>query len=217
MPAVERHAADAASGGTRPAKQRPGKSRRSRLVGLAATSAPTEPQTAAEATPQEVAPGVPLTGDGTPAPARGQLPLTNRADSFPTKIVPARTRAPLISQADSPAEPATGPTEEAVILATAIFVTGTARLEPGRRYGFAITDSSLRLAGPTDVDPDALVMERPLAGLEAHALEGRLVLTEPGSRSGLVLAFMSVSGTTTTMLAETINRAPGKPDAAEVR
>jgi hypothetical protein len=108
------------------------------------------------------------------------------------------------------------PTEAAVTLATAIFVTGTARLEPGRRYGIAIDNSSLRLTGPTDLDPDALIIERPLAGLEAQALEGRLVLSEPGSRSGLVLAFMSVSGTTTAMLAETINRASGKPDAAEI-
>lgn len=103
-----------------------------------------------------------------------------------------------------------------VLLATAVFVAGTGRLEPGRRYEIAMNATHLRIVGPTDLDPTSLVLERPVDGLEARAVEGRLVLSEPGTRTGLVLAFMAISGTTTAGLADTINRSSAAPLSEDV-
>jgi hypothetical protein len=88
-----------------------------------------------------------------------------------------------------------------------VFVTGTGRLEPGRRYSIVLQDSSLRFLGPTDVDPTALVVERPIAHVDAQAFEGRLLLSEPRTPSGMVLAFMSVAPPGTEAVAEAIARA----------
>ena len=98
-------------------------------------------------------------------------------------------------------------TAEPVELATAVFVTGTGRLEPGRRYAIVLEGTRLRFHGPTDVDPRAVALDRSVGDVEAQALAGRLLLSEPRSGSGLALAFMSVAGPRTDALAEAINRA----------
>lgn len=79
------------------------------------------------------------------------------------------------------------------MLATATYVTGTARLEPGRRYGIAIRRSRFLVVGPVDLDSKRIALDRPVVGIQVSALEGRLVVSEQ-SRSGVVLAFMSVAG-----------------------
>ena len=79
------------------------------------------------------------------------------------------------------------------VLATATYVTGTARLDPGQRYGIALRGSRLLILGPVDLEPKRIVVDRPVADIQVSALEGRLVISEQ-TRSGLVLAFMSVSG-----------------------
>lgn len=93
------------------------------------------------------------------------------------------------------------------VLATAVYVTGSAHLQPGRRYSLALHGSRLQILGPTDIDPSAVVLDRPVGGFDASALEGRLVVSEPHGKSGLVLAFMSVAGATTDDLAGMIRDA----------
>lgn len=75
--------------------------------------------------------------------------------------------------------------------------------------------ANLQILGPADLDPTTLALERPVAGMEAQDVEGRLVVSEPGTRTGIVLAFMAVSGTTTAALADTINRAAASPVAED--
>lgn len=85
------------------------------------------------------------------------------------------------------------PGQETRLLATATFVTGTARLEPGHRYGIAIRGSRFLVVGPVDLDSKRIALDRPVADIQVSGLEGRLVVSEQG-RSGVVLAFMSVAG-----------------------
>jgi hypothetical protein len=93
------------------------------------------------------------------------------------------------------------------VLATAVYVTGSKRLEPGRRYGIAVHGSRLHILGPIDIDPSAIVLDRSVVGIDAIAIEGRIVVSEPRQRSGLVLAFMSVAGATIQDLAQMIREA----------
>jgi hypothetical protein len=93
------------------------------------------------------------------------------------------------------------------VLATAVYVTGSAHLQPGGRYSLALHGSRLQILGPTDIDPSAVVLDRPVGDFDASALEGRLVVSEPHGKSGLVLAFMSVAGATTDDLAGMIRDA----------
>jgi len=90
------------------------------------------------------------------------------------------------------------------ILASAVYVTGSSALEAGRRYVIAVHGSRLRFMGPIDVDPSVVSVDRPIAGANATALEGRLVISAPEGRSDMVVAFMSVAGTTPDALARAI-------------
>lgn len=99
------------------------------------------------------------------------------------------------------------PTDQQQLLATAVFVAGSARLEPGHRYSLALRPGRLLVLGPTDVDPAAVVVDRDVAEIDVRSLDGRLILSEPNGRSGLVLAFMSVAGPSTEKLASTIAEA----------
>jgi hypothetical protein len=112
---------------------------------------------------------------------------------------------------ERPAPPATMPAHEAEadmgvprILASAVYVTGSSALEPGRRYAIAVHGSRLRFLGPIDADPSAVVVDRPIAGAEATAVEGRLVISVPERRSVMVAAFMSVAGRTPDAVARAI-------------
>jgi hypothetical protein len=100
-----------------------------------------------------------------------------------------------------------GPDAATKVLATAVYVTGSARLESGRRYSIAVRGSRLQILGPTDIDPSAIVLDRPVGEVDSSAVEGRLIVSEPRGRSGLVLAFMSVAGPTTDHLAQMIRDA----------
>jgi hypothetical protein len=116
----------------------------------------------------------------------------DRADSF-VIAWPSRPRPP------APAE--AGPATR--VLATATYVTGTARLEPGRRYAIALQEQRLQVLGPIDIDDKKVALERPVADIKVSAVEGRLVINEE-TRSGVVLAFMSVAGAGLDDLARTI-------------
>ena len=90
------------------------------------------------------------------------------------------------------------------ILATAIYVTGSTALESGQRYIIGIDGTRLRFLGPVDVDPSAVALDLDVRRVDATALEGRVLITQRGSRSGSVHAFMSVAGTTPDGLASAI-------------
>ena len=104
---------------------------------------------------------------------------------------PDRIVAPAVHRPPARVEPEAGPVTR--LLATATYVTGTARLEPGRRYGIAIREARFQVLGPVDIDDKVVALERPVADINVSGLEGRLVVSEQ-KRSGVVLAFMSVAG-----------------------
>ena len=64
--------------------------------------------------------------------------------------------------------------------------------------------SRLQVLGPIETDPATVVLDRVLAEMDATASGGRLVISGPGGRSGTVLIFMSVAGTTPEMVAKAI-------------
>jgi hypothetical protein len=93
------------------------------------------------------------------------------------------------------------------LLATAVYITGSTRLEAGRRYGIAIRGGRLLILGPTDIDAEATVLDHSLDDLDASAIEGRLIVSRADGRSDFVVVFMSVVGVGTETLAATIRSA----------
>lgn len=100
------------------------------------------------------------------------------------------------------------------VLATAIYVTGTARLEPGRRYNIALRGARLLILGPIDLDSSTVALESAASGIEVRAIEGRLILSQPHNRAGFVLAFMSVAGAGPDDLAGSIRAAAQASEAS---
>ncbi len=96
------------------------------------------------------------------------------------------------------------PDQPSGVLATAVYLSGSTRLESGRRFAIAIQGDRLRVLGPTDIDAAQVALDRPLASITAHAIEGRFIASDP---SGVVLAFMAVSGATPQRLAALVNAA----------
>lgn len=101
--------------------------------------------------------------------------------------------------------------DETIILATAVYLTGSASLKPGYRYAIATYGSRFRVLGPLDIDPTIVALDRPAQSIEASDVEGRLLVSESNGRSSMTIAFMSVAGPSTRDLAETIRRAAVKP------
>lgn len=101
------------------------------------------------------------------------------------------------SLAAAQAEPAHAPAAEPrnIVLASAIYVTGSRGLLAGSRYGIALVGDHLRILGPVDVDPAAVAIAHPLRGVDATGLQGRLIITAgERRRERLALVFMSVAG-----------------------
>jgi hypothetical protein len=93
------------------------------------------------------------------------------------------------------------------VMATSIFVAGSGRLAPGRRYGLALQADRFLILGPTDTDPSAVVMDRPASAIEVRTIGGRLIISEPRGGPGSVLAFMSVADQTVVQLDTMIKEA----------
>jgi hypothetical protein len=90
-----------------------------------------------------------------------------------------------------------GPDTEprSIVLASAIYVTGSRGLQAGSRYGIALHGDDLRILGPVDIDPSAVAIRHALRGMDATGLQGRLIITATdGRRDQLALVFMSVAG-----------------------
>lgn len=106
-----------------------------------------------------------------------------------------------------PADPTAGVEPAPVetrMLTTAVYVTGSTSLESGRRYLITIHGPRLQILGPVETDPSAVALDRAVAEMDATATDGRLVISGPGGRSGTVLIFMSVAGTTPDLVATAI-------------
>ncbi len=165
-----------------------------------APSPPTPQATPGELTVTQLTPppaSSAIGGNGAPPrPTRATLPPPAPP---PVAIRPLPLPAPRTARSE---------TEEASrVIATAVFVAGSGRMDPGHRYSLALRPDRFLVLGPTDVDPQAVVIDRPVAGVEVRAVEGRLIVSEPRSGSGLVLAFMSVTGPGTADLAAMISQA----------
>jgi hypothetical protein len=80
--------------------------------------------------------------------------------------------------------------DEIRIVASAIFVGGTAPLLPGARYSIGAHEGQMQILGPVDVHPGRVVLSRSLRDIEISGINGRVVIGEKdsggGSRLGLV-------------------------------
>jgi hypothetical protein len=101
----------------------------------------------------------------------------------------------------------TSGTDRPSVVASAVYVAGNSSLEPGRRYDIAVRGYHLQILAPAEDGPPALLVDRPIAECQSSVVEGRLIVSEPHVRSGLVLAFMSIAGATPDALAAAIRDA----------
>jgi hypothetical protein len=148
------------------------------------------------------------------AEAAGRAPVEPAAD--PVHRLKARlggsgqmlATAPIALPRPMPPTPET----RDVILASAIYVTGSRGLQAGSRYGIAIHGGELRILGPVDIDPAAVAMVHSLRGIDATGLQGRLIITAvEGRRDHLALVFMSLAGGSTEAIADAIVAAANEP------
>ena len=73
----------------------------------------------------------------------------------------------------------------------------------------------MHILGPVDEDPSVIALDRPLAGIDATASGGRLVLSGATGRSGFAIAFMSVAGSTIEQVAGAVVDAAQAAEQAE--
>ena len=113
--------------------------------------------------------------------------------------------APETTRSDpGPSLPAGGESDD-IVLASAVYVTGSRGLQAGSRYGIALIGSNLGILGPVDVDPTAIAILRPLRGLDATGIRGQLIVTaDERSRDRFALVFMALAGGTPERVAEII-------------
>ena len=194
---------------------------KSRAEASTPTPAPAPAKPAATSTPQAraqpVTPQPAMPRAAPPEPRLFQPPLF-QPPSLPEPPVSQPPRTQPVAPASTP--PRSNLSEQATtLLATAVYITGSTRLDAGRRYGLGLRGSRLQILGPTDIDPDVVVLDHPLQGLEATALEGRLIVSDANGKSGFVVVFMSIVGAGTEALAATIQSSAeaatriGRPDA----
>jgi hypothetical protein len=88
-------------------------------------------------------------------------------------------------------------------LASAVFVTGSVGFQPGSWYTLETDGTDLRVLGPLDRDARAIALSRPLAPLDASAVNGRLVVN---GADGLVMVFMRMAGMSAEDVAALIER-----------
>jgi hypothetical protein len=95
-----------------------------------------------------------------------------------------------------------------IVLASAIYVTGTRGLQAGSRYGIALVGTNLAIMGPVDIDPSAIVVLRALRGLDATGAQGQLIVTaDDGFRGKFAMVFMALAGGTPERVAGIITTA----------
>jgi hypothetical protein len=170
-------------------KARPATGPNRPMISVAPTRRPSDP------------PAPPVTS-ALPAPATAPV-TTTTADT----AKPARTSRPPWKPKAKTSETASSKERTIQLLGTGIYVTGTVGLTPGSRYAIQVDGVDLGIVGPADRTPKAVAFERPLHGVDATGLEGRLVISAPGSRGGTVLVFQSLDGGDTVAVAASISNA----------
>jgi hypothetical protein len=155
----------------------------------------------------DASPPKPPVAATTPSPTSASRPVAARPQLVPEQSEPYTRIGSPAAQASKHAGNGEPDAMATRVFATAVYVTGSARLESGRRYAIALHESRLQILGPTDIDPSAIILDRPVADVDANAIGGRLIVSEPRARSGIVLAFMSVAGATTDDVANMIREA----------
>jgi len=81
------------------------------------------------------------------------------------------------------------------VLASGVFVGGSAGLEVGRRYEIGRRDGSLTVLGPVDSEPGKIQVERALQWITATTVGGRLVISdESGGSRSFSLVFERIAG-----------------------
>jgi hypothetical protein len=136
----------------------------------------------------------------TPARQRGRRRTTG-SSTTPGPGTPAASARPPAAPPAAVAER----TSRRTILATAVYYSGTVRLELGSRYGFVADDGVLQIVGP--LSPSVVAYERPLAGVTTSVAHGRVLLSVPDHRAGELLVFTSVVGLSLDGMAEAIQQA----------
>lgn len=147
--------------------------------------------------------------------ARGPAPVRNRTrQAAPLAAEPAtrdieRSFAPLTaSLSGAPADVTRDDHGRVLVLASGIYVTGSRSLVVGARYGIGLLGGQLQILGPVDVDPMATAIRRPLKGLDATGVTGRLIITADNSgRDRFALVFMSIAGGSAEYIADAISAA----------
>lgn len=173
------------------------------LISVAPTRRPGDPPAS---TPPVVAPPV----EAPPAlepQARSADPVEAPPAASPASgggSVATKTTAPTSPRTRTRSTKKTKAAAAAQALASGIFVTGTVGLAPGSRYSIQIGESDLHIVGPADLSPKAVAFERALDGVDATGLEGRLVISAPGTRGGTVLVFQSLDGADASAVARTV-------------
>lgn len=80
--------------------------------------------------------------------------------------------------------------DEIRIVASAIYVGGTAPLLPGARYSIGAHEGQMQVLGPVDVHPGRVVLSRSLRDIEVSGINNRIIIGEKrsvgGGRLGLV-------------------------------
>jgi len=148
-------------------------------------------------------PATERTRKGTAATAEAANAASNRSSveaADPVHQLKARlgpASAPTIASA-GPAPDAANPPVEApreLVLASAIYLTGSRGLQAGSRYGIALMGPNLAILGPVDIDPSAVALTHHLRGLDATGIQGQLIITAADpSHDRFALVFMAVAG-----------------------
>jgi hypothetical protein len=81
------------------------------------------------------------------------------------------------------------------VLASGVFIGGSAGLEIGRRYEIGRSDGLLTVLGPVDSEPGKVQVEHALETITTTMINGRLVVSENGtSRRSFSLVFERIAG-----------------------
>lgn len=129
------------------------------------------------------------------APPPEPLPVP-RMPNYPRAISEAVEAAPAAAPATVP-EP-----EPRQVLATAVYMTGSAGLLVGCRYALAVEGQRFMVLGPIDQDPTTVALERSLTQVDATGINGRLVISKADGELEGVLVFVSLAGAPADLVAD---------------
>ena len=138
-------------------------------------------------------------------PSRAKATPSVPVDERPSAAILVGASRPIDSiAADAVARSDVDRSDATVILATALFLTGSSSCKPGMHYALAIRAGSLLVLGPLERTRDAVVVERPLGSIEVAAQQDRLLIKgRPAGVRIWSLAFGQLSGQS----AEAVERA----------